>query len=89
MRSTLIICCLLIFGALLPAADEPRQLDPAKPAEAILIIDGLTRQLNLPRDHAIALTMAIQTVGKLVAADAEAKAKAAEPKPVEPAKPKE
>lgn len=85
MRS---IALLILSLALLPAADQPQQLDPTKPADAVLIVDGLTRQLSLPRDQAVALTMAIQTLGKLVAADAEAKAKAAEPKPVEPAKPK-
>jgi hypothetical protein len=88
MRAALLLA--LCLSALL-AADQPApvQLDPSKPADAVLIIDGLTRQLQLPREQAVALTMAIQTVGGVVREQAEAKAKAAEPKPVDaPAKPK-
>lgn len=62
---------LLLLAALLPAADQPQQLDPNKPADAVLIVDGLTRQLALPREQAVALTIAIQTLAKLERAAAE------------------
>ena len=54
--------------ALVPAADQPApvQLDPTKAADAVQIVDGLTRQLALPRDQAVALTIAIQTLGTFV-----------------------
>jgi hypothetical protein len=49
-----------------PAA-QPVNLDPSKPADAVQIIDVLTRQLTLPRDQAIALTVAIETLRRLAA----------------------
>lgn len=94
---TVIMAMLTLFVVLgtaqqIFAADQSQQpaqpLDPNKPADAVLIIDGLTRQLALPRDQAVALTIAIQTLGGVVREAAEAKAKATQP-PAEPAKPKE
>ena len=65
---------LLLLPLSLFAEDTPHQLDPSKPADAVLIVDGLTRQLALPRDQGVALTLAIQTLGALVREHAEAKA---------------
>lgn len=81
MRSLALI---LATVAILAAADPaPRQLDPRQPGDAVVIIDQLTRQTSLPREQAVALTMAIDTLAKLAQADADTKAKAAEPKPAD------
>jgi hypothetical protein len=98
----LILATLAILATALSAADQPPQLDPRKPADAIAIVDGLTRQLALPRDQAVGLTVAIETLAGAVRQHGEFQAalaklreqmgadtKAAEPKPVEPAKPKD
>lgn len=84
MRSIILIVATALC---LVAADQPqpRQLDPRQPGDAVVIIDQLTRQVQLPREQAVALTMAIDTLSKLAQADADAKAKAAEHPPA-PAK---
>jgi hypothetical protein len=46
-------------------AEEQRQLDPAKPADAVQIVHLLTEKLTLPRDQAVALTRAIETLARL------------------------
>lgn len=55
-----LLCCCAIF-----AEDAPKQLDPHTPADAVQIIDALTQRLQLPRNEAIALTIAIETLRKL------------------------
>jgi hypothetical protein len=85
MRSTILLTLSLCLAAA-SAADQPPQLDPRKPADAVQVVDLLTRQLALPRDQAVGLTVAIETLAGVVREREAAQAKAAEPKPVEPAK---
>lgn len=56
----------ILLVAVLAAAEEPRQLDPTKPADAVQIIEILTRDISLPRHQAEALIIAIQTLSKAV-----------------------
>jgi hypothetical protein len=82
-----ILALSILSLALLAAADPPqRQLDPRQAADAVVIVDQLTRQLSLPREQAVALTLAIQTLDAAVREQAEAKAKAADAKPPAAAK---
>jgi len=49
------------------AEDAPQQqLNPNTPADAVAIVDLLTKQIPLQRDQAIALTVAIQTLRRVV-----------------------
>lgn len=52
---------LLVLCSALSAA-ESVTLDPRNPVDAVKIVDQLTQQTTLPRDQAVALTMAIQTL---------------------------
>lgn len=80
----LTVCCLA------PAAEQPpRQYDPKQPADALEIVVSVSGQVPLKLNESQALMQSLQTLAALVRADQEAKAKAAEPKPVEPAKPKD
>lgn len=78
----LLLVLLLVIGAPAAVAEEAqRQLDPNKPADAVEIIHRLTEKMTLPRDQAVALTVAIETLGKL--AMNQAKAAVAPPPPTE------
>lgn len=64
---------LLAFSALLGAADQiapaPRQLDPTKPADAVIIVDVLTKHATWPgqdREQVIALERALATLAAVV-----------------------
>ena len=59
------IILLALIGMISAADAPPTQLDPTKPADAVQIVDMLTRQATLPRDQAVALTVAIDTLRKL------------------------
>jgi len=56
----------LLTGADAPTP-TPRQLNPEVPADAVEIVNVLTRQIALPRDQAMALTVAIDTLRNVVA----------------------
>ena len=83
-RFAILLLLPLVAVASLAAADQPQPLDPHKPADAIVIVDQLTRQLALPREQAVGLTIAIETLAKAVAPAPAAPAPA--PAPVTPAK---
>lgn len=60
----LALCCLLASAV----AEEQRQLDPMKPADAVVIIDALTQDLALPRRQADAFRVALETLARHVQA---------------------
>lgn len=66
---TLPILALLLAATALAAEDQPqpRQLDPSKPADAVVIIDALTQDLQLPRRQADAFRAALETLARHVA----------------------
>ncbi len=63
MRANLLALFILCTACV--TAEESRALDPAKPADAVQIIHVLTEKMTLPRDQAVALTRAIETLAKL------------------------
>jgi hypothetical protein len=71
MRLILTLLLIAAISVLAAAEPQPQQVDPRKPADAVVIIDQLTRQLQLPRDQAVALTMAIETLRAAVAPQPE------------------
>lgn len=56
----------LLLVAAVAAESAPPQLDPTKPADAVQIVNLLTAKLELPRDQAVALTVAIETLARSV-----------------------
>ncbi len=60
------LLALFLFTSL-AVAEEQHQLDPAKPADAVQIVQLLTEKMVLPRDQAVSLTLAIQTLAKFTA----------------------
>lgn len=57
---------LLVLAAVLAAEDAPRQLDPAKPADAVQIVAQVAAQVPLKLADSQALLAALQTLDKLV-----------------------
>lgn len=76
MRTLPLLLCLALLAPL-AAADQPPQLDPTKPRDAVQVVEILTRDLTLPRVQAQALVQAIQTLAQTVERDERAQAAAA------------
>ena len=66
------IIALLFLALSITAADQPRQLDPSKPDDALQIIDIITKDETMTRANAIAVTVALQTLAKVVQEQAKA-----------------
>ncbi len=43
-------------------SDQPRQLDPKNPQDAILVIDQLTADMSMTRKQAFMFQIALQTI---------------------------
>ena len=56
----------LLFLCAAFAAEEPKQLDPTKPEDALQIIHILTQEVSMPRKNADAFMVALQTLAKVV-----------------------
>ena len=79
------IRAILLLAVVLTAAlaEEQRQLDPTKPADALVILDALTQDVAMPRRNAEAFRTALLTLARVVEEAAAAKAT---PPPVPAAK---
>lgn len=76
MRNVLVILLLslcllpLVAAADAPPAPQQRQLDPTKPADALAIVDLLTRHATWPgqdREQVVALERALATLAGVIA----------------------
>lgn len=74
---------LLLLAATLAAEDQPRQLDPSQPRDALAVVDVLTADVQMSRRQAEAFRTALLTLARVVEEREAAEAAANPPQPPE------